>query len=306
MTSKAAASRRSLRTAASISSRAFPPDGRQIVFVSTGGTGHFGLKIADLTPAGLAKERFLVSPRESRIDRYYYSSHDHFINPSWSPDGTRVWFVTNTEIPWGTGKICSVAIADAAIACLDMHQLETSWAARPEVGPDGKRILFSNYHGGQWHQLWLTTTDDAAPLPLTYGEFDRRNARWSPDGKRIAYISNEGGNTSLWVQDTFGGARAPVKPRHPSPATGSLPADPAGRRGRPARRCARFGARQRRALARAIGRAGCTATSCTTMRNFPSEVHYFHCPAECMPAKSGFPRARRRFTSRNGFRRSRC
>ena len=101
----------------------FSPDGRQLVFVSTAGTGHFNLKIADLLTAGLANERFLVAPRESKIDRYYYSTHDHFINPSWAPDGKRVWFVTNSEIPWGTGKICSVAVADGALACLDKHQL---------------------------------------------------------------------------------------------------------------------------------------------------------------------------------------
>ncbi len=57
------------------------PDGKRIVFVSTGGTGHFNLKIADLAPAGLANERYLVAPRESRIDRYYYSTHDHFDQP---------------------------------------------------------------------------------------------------------------------------------------------------------------------------------------------------------------------------------
>ena len=75
------------------------PDGRHIVFVSTGGTGHFNLKIADLTSAGLSNERYLVAPRESKIDRYYYSTHDHTFNPSWSPDGKRVYFVTNAEIP---------------------------------------------------------------------------------------------------------------------------------------------------------------------------------------------------------------
>ena len=160
--------------------------------VSTAGTGHFNLKIADLSPAGLANERYLVAPRESRIDRYYYSKHDHAINPSWSPDGKRVYFVSNAEIPWGTGWICSIAVEGGEPDCLDRHRLETSWAARPEVAPDGKRILFSNYHGGQWHQLWLTTPDDAAPLPLTFGEFDRRNARWSPDGKRIALHQQRG------------------------------------------------------------------------------------------------------------------
>ena len=63
---------------------------------------------------------------------------------------------------------------------------ETSWSARPETSPDGKHVLFASYHGRQWRQLWLTTPDGAAPLPLTFGEFDRWNARWSPDGERIA------------------------------------------------------------------------------------------------------------------------
>ncbi|HTL50513.1 MAG TPA: CehA/McbA family metallohydrolase [Steroidobacteraceae bacterium] len=279
------------------------PDGRQIVFVSTGGTGHFGLKIADLTPAGLAKERFLVSPRESRIDRYYYSSHDHFINPSWSPDGTRVWFVTNTEIPWGTGKICSIAIADAAIACLDKHQLETSWAARPEVGPDGKRILFSNYSGGQWHQLWLTTTDDAAPLPLTYGDFDRRNARWSRDGKRIAYISNEGGNTSLWIQDTFGGARTPIKPtdiRRQQPAAFLLirPVDAAGLR--VAARISVLGSDGRW---HAPSDRWMHGDELYDHAQFPSEVHYFHCPAEMHACHVKIPAGKATIHVENGFRR---
>jgi len=254
------------------------PDGRTIVFVSTAGTGHFNLKIADLSPSGLLNERYLVPPRESKIDRYYYSSHDHFINPSWSPDAKRVWYVTNTEIPWGTGKICSVAVADGSIACLDKHQLETSWAARPEIGPDGKRILFSNYHGGQWHQLWLTTTDDAAPLPLTYGDFDNRNARWSPDGKRIAYISNGGGNTSLQVQEVFGGALVARIPRfdRDEPESALLNISATDRAGRAiATRVSVLGSDGRWHGPSGLWMHG---DELYDRAQFPSEVHYFHCP----------------------------
>lgn len=278
------------------------PSGRQIVFVSTGGTGHFNLKIADLSPAGLANERFLVQPRESRIDRYYYSTHDHMINPSWSPDGQRVWFVTNREIPWGTGWICSIAVTGGEPECLDKHLLETSWAARPEVGPDGKRILFSNYHGGQWHQLWLTTTGDAAPLPLTYGEFDRRNARWSPDGQRIAYISNEGGNTSLWVQNVFGGARIAVKSldieRLAVPAFVMIqPQDASGQR-----------VSARVAVLGSDGRwhapfdAWMHGDELYDRARFPSEVHYFHCPAGIHACVVRVPPGKTTIHVQSGFR----
>jgi hypothetical protein len=276
------------------------PDGRRIVFVSTAGTGHFDLRIADLGPAGLASERFLVPPRESRIDRYYYSTHDHTINPSWSPDGGRVWFVSNAEMAWGTGRFCSIGVADGAIACLDRHQLETSWAARPEVGPDGRRILFSNYHGGQWHQLWLTTTDDAAPLPLTAGDFDRRNARWSPDGSRIVYVSNETGNTTLWVQDFIGGARTPVVAQErrwlrPMAAVSIQVEDDAGHP-IPARVSVLGGDGRWHAP----HKAWMHGDEAWVRGEYPGEVHYFHCQPPC---RVELPAGTATIFAQSGFRR---
>jgi Tol biopolymer transport system component len=282
------------------------PDGKRLAFVSTTGTGHFNLKVADLSSSGLANIRFLVAPRESRIDRYYYSTHDHAINPSWSPDGNRVFFVTNAEIPWGTGWICSVAVDGPPTQtpeCLSSHELETSWAARPEVGPDGRRILFSNYHGGQWHQLWLTTTDDAAPLPLTYGEFDRRSARWSPDGKRIANVSNETGNTSLWVQEFFGGSRQQVEPkrlqRQAAPAVARIrPEDASGRR--VSARVAVLGGDGRWHAPAGTWMHG---DELYDRAQFPSEVHYFHCPAELPACSVQVPSGKTTIHVQSGFRR---
>jgi hypothetical protein len=276
------------------------PDGRQIVFVSTAGSGHFNLKIAEITAAGLANERHLVPPRESAVDRYYYSTHDHAINPSWTPDGSRVYYIGNAEIPWGTGALCSIAVADQKIDCSTRHRVETSWAARPEVGPDGRRILFSNYHGGQWHQLWLTTTADAAPLPLTYGEFDRRNARWSPDGRQIAYISNEGGNTALYVQEFAGGARAGIVPSfrrrlHPSAEVTLAIVDDAGR---PA--SARVSILGNDARWHAPQDAWFHGDELYDRAQFPSEVHYFHCNSRCQVE---LPAGKAKIQVQSGFRR---
>src|SRR2546427_583782 len=48
------------------------------------------------------------------------------------------------------------------------------------------------------------TADGGDVFPLTYGEFDATAPRWSRDGRHVAYISNEGGNTSLWILDLPG------------------------------------------------------------------------------------------------------
>jgi TolB protein len=79
---------------------------------------------------------------------------------------------------------------------------------------DGKRVLYSSYAGRQWHQLWITTAAGGGdPIPVCYGEFDATNARWSPDGSRIAFISNRSGTTEIWLQDVLGGAQRKLEIR---------------------------------------------------------------------------------------------
>ena len=154
----------------------------------------------------------MIPDRKSKVKRYYYSAFDHAISPSWTPDGKRIVFVSNRETAHGSGGIWSVA-ADGSGEPRRLHDEETNWRASPDVAPDGRRIIYSSYHGRQWHQLWLATTDGGTVYPLTFGEFDRTEARWSPDGKRIAFVSNQDGQPSLWVQTFAGGALQRVEPR---------------------------------------------------------------------------------------------
>jgi TolB protein len=256
------------------------PDGKRIAWVSTQGTGHFNLFIADVGPGGLRNARPLLGERRSKISRYYYSPHDHALNPSWSPDGKRILYVSNPEIAWGTGDIWSVAMDNPQDRKKVLSE-ETSWSARPETSPDGHQVLFSSYHGRQWRQLWLTTPDGAAPLPLTFGDFDRWNARWSPDDRHIAYITNEHGNTSLVVRDFTGGAETPViaaKRKYRSPQAW-LTLDIRDEQGRsvPARV----------AVVGSDGRAAAPASAWIHAddgfdRKLQSaETHYFHCASPC-------------------------
>ena len=188
------------------------PDGTHLAWVSTAGTGHFLLHTAWVRDGRLAEIRTIVADHRSAVPRYYYSPFDHAINPAWTPDGRSIVFVSNREVAHGTGDIVRLA-ADGSGAAELIRREETNWQARPDVSPDGTRIVYASYLGGQWHQLWLLPLSGGYPIPLTYGEFDNTNPRWSRDGRQIAFISNRTGATSLWVVDAVSGEQRQVVPR---------------------------------------------------------------------------------------------
>ena len=185
-------------------------DGGRLAYVSTAGSGHFLLHVADVRDGRITPSRPLLPERRSDVPRYYYSRFDHAINPAWTRDGRELIFVSNREIAHGTGDLVRMAVNGSDPPRVVQHE-ETSWHARPDVSPDGTRIVYSSYLGRQWQQLWLLPASGGYPFPLTYGDYDNTNPRWSPDGRRIAFISNRAGNTALWLIDAFSAQERPVQ-----------------------------------------------------------------------------------------------
>lgn len=184
------------------------PDGKKIVFVSTMQSGHFLVHTADLARAQLSNIKCVTPDRKSAIGRYYYGPHDHFIHPVWSRDGREIFLVTNREVVHGTGDLYALELSSGAMR--PVWREETSWQMKPDVSPDGTRFVYASFAGRNWHQLWLQPIQGGYPFPLTYGEYDNRNPRWSPDGQHIAFISNRDGNTALYLITAFDGKQTLV------------------------------------------------------------------------------------------------
>ena len=187
----------------------FSPDGKSLAFVSTSYHGHFHIFIGQFRDGKLANIQRLTGETRGSLPRFYYSEFDHEISPAWSPDGQELIFVSNRGHIYGTGGLWRMK-AEAGAEAREIHYEETAWKARPDFSPDGKKIVYASYLGQQWHQLWVMPSAGGDVFPLSYGDFDNINPRWSPDGTRIALISNREGDTSLWVQDAVGGAQHEV------------------------------------------------------------------------------------------------
>jgi len=186
------------------------PDGSRIAFVSSMYNGRWHIFV--LSPEGAKDPLRLTEDSGSKLPRYYYSKWDHYISPTWSTDGKEIIFVSNRGHIHGTGGFWRME-AHPGAAPRELRYEETTWKARPDWSPDGTRVIYSSYLGRQWNQLWLMPSEGGDPFPLTYGEFDATAPRWSRDGSRIAFVSNESGNTSLWVIDVVGARKQRVEAR---------------------------------------------------------------------------------------------
>jgi TolB protein len=186
------------------------PDGKRLAWVSTQFHGRFHIFLADFKNGALGNVTKLTGETKSSLPRYYYSEYDMEINPVWTRDGKEILFVSNKGHIYGTGGFWRMK-AEPGAAAREIHYEETSWKARPEFSPDGSRMVYSSYLGRQWHQLWVMPAEGGDAFPISYGDWDDTFVRWSPDGKKIAAVSNESGTTEIFWRTIPGTNRHPLQ-----------------------------------------------------------------------------------------------
>jgi len=183
------------------------PDGKKLVWVSTQYNKRFHVFVADFADGQLKNVVRLTGETKSSLPRYYYSAYDMEINPVWTRDGREILFVSNCGHIHGTGGFWRMK-AEPGAEAREIHYEETSWKARPDFSPDGSRMVYSSYLGKQWQNLWVMPAKGGDAFPLTYAEWDETNARWSPDGEKLAAISNQPGGTEIFSETIPGGQRS--------------------------------------------------------------------------------------------------
>jgi dipeptidyl aminopeptidase/acylaminoacyl peptidase len=103
-------------------------------------------------------------------------------------------------------------------------------ASDPQISPDSKRIVYVRQSADvssdrRVSNLWVVNFDGSEHRPLTTGTYSDTSPRWSPDGTRVAFVSDRDGKSQLYVRWMDSGETAKLTDVENAPAGISWSAD---------------------------------------------------------------------------------
>lgn len=128
--------------------------------------------------------------------------------PSWAPEGGRLFYVRLDEA-WVDHEILEIDAngGEPRLVTTDRDFFDYGAGAKfghPMPSPDGERLLFPSHRSG-WINYWTVARGGGEAVPIAAESRDQTHARWSPDGRWIAYVSNHDGTYELRVVPSSGG-----------------------------------------------------------------------------------------------------
>jgi Tol biopolymer transport system component len=170
-------------------SLAVAPDGQQIVVTQRRDP-------KQVMPAG--DLWLLDSKRDAKTHFTFEDAPSFDWNPLWSPDGSSILFNRMTAMPEKKGfyiKPVNGTSGELQVFKFAKEAVPTDWSA------DGQFVLYDVPTAPGRRDMWLLPLKgDRVPKPLMQGKFDYSNGTLSPDGRWLAYMSNESGASQVYVQ----------------------------------------------------------------------------------------------------------
>jgi Tol biopolymer transport system component len=155
------------------------PDGKRVVF----------------SELHLNKDIWIVDSTRATEDRATFEGQNAY--PLFTPDGSRMAFRSDRSGPLAIYLASATNTRDVVQLTEGPLDVPSSWT------PDGKQLAFTRGFaatGGNTDVFVVSVDQPKQAKPLLTTTASETFPEFSPDGKWIAYISNESGRATLYVQ----------------------------------------------------------------------------------------------------------
>ncbi|HKS04825.1 MAG TPA: hypothetical protein VJR92_00810 [Gemmatimonadaceae bacterium] len=168
------------------------PDGRQIVFLSTGSFARAEVFL-DLYLADATTGKRIAKLTKSTLNPEFEELRAAYSQTAFSPDGRTLAFTAQRE---GRDVLYLYDVRRRRARGYLKTPLEQMIG--PSFSPDGRHIVFSGIKGGL-SNLYMIDADGRNLRQLTDDEVGDHQPQWSPDGQKVVFASERGPDTKMDV-----------------------------------------------------------------------------------------------------------
>ena len=162
-----------------------------------------GQRVALVQLAGSDRRLLVYDLQREQMSRLPFNSQQQGFYPIWSPDGKHIVFRFSSAGGFSLGWIRADGAGES------QHVLETKNSVFPySFFPDGRRLAYHELDPDSGYDLWTLALDvsdrdhpkPGKPEPFLRTPANERHPAVSPDGRWIAYESDESGSSEVYVR----------------------------------------------------------------------------------------------------------
>jgi Tol biopolymer transport system component len=151
-----------------------------------------GTRVALMKRSGQASDLWLLDLSRDTSTRFTFGLATGIdSHPVWSPDGSRIIFSSGNDLY----QKPTSSVKDAELLLKSHAPQAMSWSR------DGRFLLYRMFDPKTDWDFWVLPLEgDKKPVPFLVNAFREDDARFSPDGHWVAYISDESGDYEVYVR----------------------------------------------------------------------------------------------------------
>jgi eukaryotic-like serine/threonine-protein kinase len=118
-------------------------------------------------------------------------------NPSWTPDGKRIAFQSDQNVLFW--QLADGSGGRERLTKGEVTQRADSWSP-DSWSSDGQLLAFTELDPAAGRDIWVLRRSDRTTQPFLKTPANESSPRFSPDGRWLAYVSDESGRYEIYVQ----------------------------------------------------------------------------------------------------------